>query len=94
MQGNVTIGEALCLPGVIERIVSNISAIDGDKHILSLRSTNKAHVISKPALDPSALVIIGTSTLLAIVVTTLKAVNIELAHIGAYALEVFYQFAI
>ena len=51
-------------------------------------------MITEPTLNPAALVIIRTRAFDIILVTALKAVNIEVAHIGAYLFKVLDKFAI
>jgi hypothetical protein len=94
MQRNIAIGKAFCLPSVVQRIVPDRSAIDGDENVFTFGSANKAHMIAKPAFKTATLVIIGTRTLALIVITTFEAVNVKITHICSDFFKVFYQFAI
>ena len=66
MQRDVAIGKAFCLPSIVQRVVPDRAAIDGDENVFTFGSANKAHMVAKPAFEPAALVIIGTRTLAAL----------------------------
>ena len=101
MQRDIAVGKALRLPSVVQRVVSDGSAIDGNENIFTFGSANKAHMVTKPAFEATALVVIGTGALAArrailraVVITGFKAVNVEIAHICSDFLKVFDKLAV
>ena len=94
MECDVPVGEALGLPRVVERIMGDGAAVDGDEDVLPLGGADEAHVIPQPALHAAALVVIGARALAVEVIAALEAVDIEVPHIGADALEVFDQLVV
>ena len=94
MEGDVPVGEALGLPGVVEGVVRDGTAVDGDEDVLPLGGADEAHVIPQPALHAAALVVVGAGALAVEVIAALEAVDIEVPHIGADALEVFDELVV
>ena len=74
--------------------MSDGAAIDGDENIFTLRRANEAHMIPKPAFQAPPLVIIGTGTLLLVILTAFEPVNVEFAHISSDLLKVFDQLTV
>ena len=64
-------------------------AIDGNENILSLRSLTELHIISKSAFQ-TTLIIIGSCTLFAKLVTTFESIYIKFSHIVTDAIEILY----
>ena len=94
MKRNVAICKALSFPRFVEWIVTGYPAIDGDENIFSFRGLAKLHIITEPALDTTALIIIGARTFPSVLIAALEAVDIELTHIITDTVEVLYQLAI
>jgi hypothetical protein len=94
MQRNIAIGKAFCLPCIVQRVMPDGAAIDGDENVFTFRSAHEAHMIPKPAFQAAPLVIIGTLAFLLIIVTAFETVNIEITHIRSDFLKVFDKFAV
>ena len=94
VEGDVPVGEALGLPGVVEGVVGDGAAVDGDEDVLPLGGADKAHVVPQPALHAAALVVIRPRALGLIPIAALEAVHVEIPHIGADALEVLDEFVV
>ncbi len=54
----------------------------------------KRHVVTQPAFDPTPLVIIAASALHSVLITALKSIDIELAHIVPDPFKALDQLAI
>ena len=89
MQRNVAIGKAFRFPSVVQRVMPDGAAINGDEYVFTLRSAHEAHMIPQPAFQTSPLIIIGSGTLRLIIVTAFETINIEITHICSDFFKVF-----
>ena len=94
MQRNIAVSKAFCFPGVVQRVVPDGTAINGDEYVFTLRSAYEAHMIPQPAFQTSPLIIIGSGTLRLIIVTAFETINIEITHICSDFLKVFDEFTV
>ena len=94
MERDVLIGKTLGLERFMEGISWDLSAVNREEHILSGGILVEGHIVAKPAFDPAALIIVAAGTLESVFFPTLKAIDIEFAHIAPDALKTLDQFAI
>ena len=94
MQCDISIRKAFGLPRLIEWIFTGHAAIYRQENILSLRCLREPHVVSQPALQPAALIIIGACALGIIFCSALKAIHIKLTHISSDFFKVLYELTI
>lgn len=94
MQGDVAVGKALCLPGLIERVVRLGAAVDREEYALPLGAAHELHVVPEPAFDAAALVVIRARALFVVFLAAFEAVDIKLAHIRPNPLVVFDELAV
>ena len=59
-----------------------------NKRDLSRRFLPERHVVAEPTLDAPALIVITASTLLIVFVSGPEAVDVELAHVVPYSVEI------
>ena len=94
MKGYIAICKAFRLPRIIKRVVVYASAIYGNENVFALGSSNKAHMLPKPALQPPPLVVIGSGALRGILLAALEAVHVKLPHISPDLLKALHKLAV
>ena len=70
------------------------AAVDGEKDLFAVSGLPKTHIITQPAFNAAALVIIGAGAFLRELIAAFKTVHIEFAHIVPNAFKVFDQLAV
>ena len=94
MKRDIPIGKAFRFPCLVERIVMRNAAVDGEKDLFAVSGLPKTHIITQPAFNAAALVIIGAGAFLRELIAAFKTVHIEFAHIVPNAFKVFDQLAV
>ena len=94
MEGHVARSEALGLERLIERIDRDRTAVHREEHLSAIRILPEAHVITEPAFDAAALVVVAARAKFGVLVPATEAVDIELPHIFTNAAEVLDQLVV
>ena len=94
MEGDVLGGKALGFERLVEGVAPEPAAVHGQEHALAVGVLTETHVVPQPALHPAAFVVIAAGAFRAVFLPALEAINVELAHVAANSLVVFYQLAV
>ena len=89
VQDDIVGREAFGFECVVQRVGIDFSAVNGNKRDLSRRFLPERHVVAEPALDAPALIVVAAGALGVVLVSGFEAVDVELAHVVSYFVEVF-----
>ena len=94
VEGDVLVRKALCLEGLVERVVGDSPAVNREEDVLAGGILAEGHVIANPALDSAPLVVIAAGAFDTVLLPALEAIDIEFPHIVPDARKVLDQFVV
>ena len=89
MKQQIIVRKAFGLPGGVKGIGGKLLAVHMDGNLLSPGGVIRMDIAREIALNPAALIVIGTPAFLSKFTADLKAVEKELAHIVSDAFKIF-----
>ena len=90
MQHDIIRCKALRLQRLVKRIMPDFSTVYGNKAVLATGILTKIHILTQPAFNASALIVIAASAFIRKISSALKAKDIKITHQQAYIVKVFY----
>ncbi|WP_277259233.1 hypothetical protein [Phascolarctobacterium succinatutens] len=90
MQHYIISRKALRLQRLVKRIMPDFSAVHGNKAVLATGILTKIHILSQPAFNASALIVIATGAFIRKISSALKAKDIKITHHLPYIIKAFY----
>ena len=94
VEDHVTGGKAFRLECVVEGVSGNGAAVHRQEQIFSVRRLTEAHIVTQPAFDAAAFVVIASRALLVVFIPVFEAIDVELPEIVPNPVEVFDQLAV
>ena len=94
MQRDILVGEAFGLEGLVERVAGDLPAVNGQKDVLPAAVLPEGHILSQPAFDPAALVVIAPGAFGVILAAAFEPVDIELPHVVPDPAKILDQLAV
>ena len=80
MQHDIIRRKALRLQRLVKRIMPDFSAVYGNKAVLAAGFLAEIHILTQPAFNASALVVIAASAFIRKISSALKAKDIKITH--------------
>ncbi len=89
MQCNILVGEAFGFERLVQRIVGDAPALQGNKGVFARRSLAERNQAAEITLNTTALVVIAAGAFPVIFFSGLEAVQKEITHVTADVVKIF-----
>ena len=89
MQCNILVGEAFGFECLVQRIVSDAPALQGNKGVFAGRGTTEWNQAAEITLNTAALIVVTAGAFPVLFFSGLEAVQKEIAHVAANAVKIF-----